>query len=51
VVQFHAGARNVSLLLGVQTGSGIHPVSYSMVSGVFPEGKQLDYTADCSSDL
>jgi hypothetical protein len=37
-VLFLIGARNDSLLQNVQTVSGAHPVSYSMVTGVLSWG-------------
>jgi hypothetical protein len=39
-VRFPAGARDVSLLHSVHTGSGAHLASYPMhTGGDFPEGK------------
>jgi hypothetical protein len=39
-IQFPPGAKDFSLLRSVQTGSGAHPVSYTMGSGgSFPGGK------------
>jgi hypothetical protein len=40
-VRFSAGARDVSLLSSVQTGSGAHPASYPMdTGGSFPGVKR-----------
>jgi hypothetical protein len=39
-VRFPVGAGNFSLRHGVQNGSGAHPASYSMGTGIsFPGGK------------
>jgi hypothetical protein len=39
-VRFPAGVRDISLRHSVQTGSGAHPASYPMGTGVsFSEGK------------
>jgi hypothetical protein len=47
--QYRLGARDVSLLHKVQTGSGTHRVSYSMGAGGCSLGKAVGCEADNSS--
>jgi hypothetical protein len=40
-VRFSAGARDLSLLHSVQTGSGAHPISYPTATlGILPSSKE-----------
>jgi hypothetical protein len=49
-VRFTVGAGSLSLLHRVQTGSGLHPASYSMgTGGSFPGGKAAGAEADHST--
>jgi hypothetical protein len=40
-VRFLAGVKDLSLFHSVQTGSGAHPASYPMGTGVFSPGNKV----------
>jgi hypothetical protein len=55
-VRFSAGAKELSLLHSIQTGSGAHPASYPMgTGGFFPGLKQpgceYHHAPPCSADV
>ena len=55
-VRISAWPRDFSLVSNVQTGSGIHPTSYSMDAGFFTPrvkrpGRDVDHASACSAEV
>jgi hypothetical protein len=50
-VRFREGAGNVSLHYRVQNGSGAHPASYPMGTGVLSLGGKADHSSPSSAEV